>query len=125
MVIIKADLLQEKKEILNEIPLLLEWVTLSSKVLIDNLEFHTESRSRFGLLSTTFLIAQRFFLLELQISYLRCPYDTKKKKVLMLKGNGSMSGMQTASTFIIIISMIFGNLGKQLSAFSISMELVV
>ena len=42
MVIIKADLLPEKEEILNEMPLLLERVTPSSKVLIDNLEFHTK-----------------------------------------------------------------------------------
>jgi len=52
MVIIKADLLPEKDEILNEMPLLLELVTPSSKVLIDNMEFHIKSRSRFGLLST-------------------------------------------------------------------------
>ena len=80
MMIIKADLLPEKEEILNEIPLLLERVTPSSKVLIDNLEFHTKSRSRFGLLSTAYLIAQRFSLLELQISYLQCPYDIQEKK---------------------------------------------
>jgi len=73
-VIIKADLLPEKEEILNEMPLLLEQITPSGKILIDNLEFHTKSISQFGLLSTTYLITQRFFLLELQISYLRCPY---------------------------------------------------
>ena len=56
MVIIKAELQPEKEEILNEMPLLLERVTPSSKVLIDNLEFHTKSRSPFGLLSTTYLI---------------------------------------------------------------------
>jgi len=65
MVIIKADLLSEKEEIFNEIPVILEWVTPYSKILIDNLEFYTKSRSRFGLLSTAYLIAQRFFLLEL------------------------------------------------------------
>jgi len=43
MVIIKANLLPEKEEILNEMPLLLERVTPSSKVLTDNLEFHTKS----------------------------------------------------------------------------------
>ena len=75
MVIIKVDLVSEKEEIHNEMPLLLEWVSPSSKVLINNLEFHTKSRSRFGLLSTTYLIAQRFSLLELQISHLRCPHD--------------------------------------------------
>jgi len=79
MVIIKTDLLPEKEEILNEIPILLERVTPSSKVLIDNLEFHTKSGSRFGLLSTAYLIAQRFFLLESQISYLPCPYDIQEK----------------------------------------------
>ena len=79
MVIIKAYLLPEKEEILNEMPFLLERVTPSSKVLIDNLEFHTKSTSRFGLLSTAYLIAQRFSLLELQISYLQCPYDIKEK----------------------------------------------
>jgi len=57
---------------------LLEHVVPSSKVLIDNLEFYTKSRSRFGLLSTTYLIAQRS-LLELQISYFQCPYDTQEK----------------------------------------------
>ena len=38
-----------------------------------------KSRSHFGLLSTTYLIAQRFSLLELQISYFRCPYDIQEK----------------------------------------------
>ena len=71
MVIIKADLLPEKEEILNEMSFLLERVMPSSEVLIDNLEFHTKSRSCFGLLSTTYLIAQRFSLLALQISYLQ------------------------------------------------------
>ena len=79
MVIIKANLLPEKEKILNEMPVILERVTPSSKVLIDNLEFHTKSRSRFGLLSTAYLIAQRFSLLELQISYLQCPYDIQEK----------------------------------------------
>jgi len=79
MVIIKAGLLPEKEEIFNEMPLLLKLVTPSSKVLIDNLEFHTKSRSRFGLLSTAYLIAQRFFLLELQISGLQYPYDIQEK----------------------------------------------
>jgi len=79
MVIIKADLLPEKEEILKEMPLLLERVTPSSKVFIDNLELHTKSRSCFGLLSTTYLIAQRFSLLELQISYFRCLYDIQEK----------------------------------------------
>ena len=79
MVIIKVDLLPEKEEILNEMLFLLEQVTPSSKVLIDNLKFHTKSRSCLGLLSTTYLIAQIFSLLELQISYFRCPYDIQEK----------------------------------------------
>ena len=79
MVIIKVDLLPEKKEILNEMPVILEWVTPSSKVLIDNLKFHTKSKSRFGPLSAAYLIAQRFFLLEIQISYLQCTYDIQEK----------------------------------------------
>jgi len=79
MVIIRAELLPEKEEILNEMPFLLEQVTHSSKVLIDNLECHTKSRSRFGLRSTIYSIAQRFFLLELQISYLQCPCDIHEK----------------------------------------------
>jgi len=79
MVIIKADLLPEKEEILNEMSFLLERVTPSSKVLIDNLEFHTKSKSHFGLLSTACLVTQRFSLLQLQISYLQCPYDIQEK----------------------------------------------
>ena len=46
MVIIKAELLPEKEEIHNEVSLLLEWVSPSSTVFIDNLEFYTKSRSR-------------------------------------------------------------------------------
>ena len=75
MVIIKADLVPKKEEILNEMPFLLEQVTSSSKVLIDNLKFHTKSILHFGLLSAAYLIAQRFSFLELQVNYLHCPYD--------------------------------------------------
>ena len=50
---------------------------------------------------------------------------SKKKKVLMFRENGSMSGIQPASTIIIIIPMIFGNLGVQQSIFPINLELVV
>jgi len=64
-----------KGGILNEISFLLEQVMPSSKVLIDNWEFHTKSTSCFGLLSTTYFRAQRFSLLRLQVSYLQCPYD--------------------------------------------------
>jgi len=79
MVIIKAELLPKNEEILNEIPFLLEWASPSSRVLIGNLEFHTKSRSLFGVLSTAYLIAQILFLLELQVNYLRCPYDIQEK----------------------------------------------
>ena len=57
----------------------LEWVSLSTKILMDILEFHTKNRSHFGLLSTAYLIAQRFSLVELQISYLQCPYNIQEK----------------------------------------------
>jgi len=50
MVIIKANHLPEKEETLSEMLLLLERVSLSSKVLIENLEFYTKNRLRFGLL---------------------------------------------------------------------------
>ena len=80
MVIIKADLLPENEEILNEMSFPLERVTPSSQVLIDNLEFHTKSRSHFGLLFIAYLITQRFSLLELHVSYLQCPYDIQEKK---------------------------------------------
>ena len=79
MVIIKSDFLPKKQKIFNEMSFLLERVTASSKVLIDNLEFYTKSRSRFGLLSTAYLIAQRFFLLELEVNYLQCPYEIQEK----------------------------------------------
>ena len=79
MVIIKVDFLLEKEEIHSEMLLLLEWVSPSGKVLIDNRELHTKSRSRFGLLSSAYLIAQIFFLLELQVNYLSYPYDIQKK----------------------------------------------
>jgi len=79
MVIIRAGLLSENKEIHNEMSLLLERVTPFSKILIDNLEFDTKSRSRFGLLSSAYLIAQSFFLLELQVNYLKCSYDIQEK----------------------------------------------
>jgi len=82
VVIIKADLLPEKEEIHNEMTFILEWVSPFSKVLIDNLEFHIKDRSRFGLLSSTKLIAQRFSVLELQVNYLRCPSDIQEKKKL-------------------------------------------
>ena len=75
MVIIRAEVLPKKEEIHNEIPLLTERVSPSSKIPIDNFKFHIKSRSCFGLLSSAYFIAQRFGSLELQINYLRCPYD--------------------------------------------------
>jgi len=52
MMIIKVDLLPENEEIHNEKSFLLERVSPSGKVAIDNLEFHTKIRSRFGPLSS-------------------------------------------------------------------------
>jgi len=75
MVIIRVELLSDKDEVHNEMSLLLERVFSSSKVLIDNLEFHTKGISCFDLLSFAYLIAQRFSLLELQVNYLTYPYD--------------------------------------------------
>jgi len=60
-------------------PLVLEWISPSSKVLIDNLKFHTTSKSRFSLLSSAYLISQRFSLLEVQVNYLRCPSNIQEK----------------------------------------------
>jgi len=79
MVIIRAELLPEREEIQNEMPILLEWVSPSSRILMDILEFHSKSRSRFGLQSSAYLLAQRLNILELQINYLKCPYDVQTK----------------------------------------------
>jgi len=57
MLIIKTELLLEKKKIQNEMSVLLEQVSPSSRILIDILKFHIKSRSRFGLLSLAYLIA--------------------------------------------------------------------
>jgi len=43
----------------------------------------------------------------------------------MFEKNGSMSGMQSALVFIIIIPMIFGSHGVQEYTFLIDLELVV
>ena len=75
MVIIKVELLPEKEKIQYEMSLPLELVSSSSKALMDNLEFHTKITSHFGLLSSAYLVAQRFTLLELSVNYLSCPYD--------------------------------------------------
>ena len=74
----KLNLLPEKEEIYNEMPFILKRTSPSSKVLIDNFEFRTKSRSRFGLLSSAYLIIERFSLLELQVNYIRCPYDIQE-----------------------------------------------
>jgi len=79
MVIIKAELLPEREKIQNEMPLLLERVSPSSRILMDILEFHSKSRSRFGLQSSAYLLAQRLNVLELQINYLKCAYDVQAK----------------------------------------------
>ena len=60
-------------------PLLLDRVSPSSRILIDILKFHSKSRSYFGLQSSAYLLAQRFNVLELQINYLKCPYDVQAK----------------------------------------------
>jgi len=78
MLIIRVELLLEKEEIQNEMPLQLQWFSPSSKVLMDILEFHTKCRSNFGLLSSAYLMVQRFNLLELQMNYLRHPYDIQE-----------------------------------------------
>ena len=83
MVIIRAELLLEREEIQNEMPILLEWVSPSSRILMDILKFHSKSRSRFGLLSSTYLLAQRLNVLELQVNYLKCPYDVQNKNKLL------------------------------------------
>ena len=74
-----AELLPEKEEIQNEMQLLPEWASPSSRILMDILKFHTKSRSCFGLLSFAYAMAQRFSLSELQMNYLRCPYNIQKK----------------------------------------------
>ena len=73
--IIRAVLLPKKEKIQYEMSLLLEWVSLSSRVLMDILEFHAKSRSHFDLLSFAYLIVQKFNLLELQMNNLKCPND--------------------------------------------------
>ena len=66
-------------EIQNKMPLLLEQVSPYSGILMDILEFHSKGRSRFGLQSSAYLLAQRLNILELQVNYLRCPYDVQAK----------------------------------------------
>ena len=83
MVIIIAKLQLEREKIQNEMPLLLEQVSLSSRILMDILEFHSKSRLHFGLLSSAYLLAQRLNVLELQVNYLKCPYDVQNKNKLL------------------------------------------
>ena len=59
--------------------ILLEGVSPSSRILVDILEFHSKNRSRFGLLSSAYLLVQRLNVLELQVNYLKCPYDVQTK----------------------------------------------
>jgi len=63
-VIIRAELLLEREEIQNEMPLLPERVSPSSRILMDILEFHLKSQSHFGLLSSSNLLAWRLNALE-------------------------------------------------------------
>jgi len=79
MVIIRAEHLPEREEIQNEMPILLERVSPSSRILMDILEFHSKSRSCFGLQSSAYLLAQRLNVLKLQINYLKCPSDLQAK----------------------------------------------
>ena len=78
-VIIRVELLPEREEIQNEMPLILEQVSPSTRILMDILEFYSKSRSCFGLLSSAYLVAQKINVLELQVNYLRCPYDVQTK----------------------------------------------
>ena len=56
MVIIKGELLPKREEIQNEMSLLLERVSPSSRILMDILKFYSKSRSHFGLQSSTYLL---------------------------------------------------------------------
>jgi len=91
--------------------LLLEWVSPSSIIFMGILEFHTKSRSCFGLQSSSYLIAQRFFLPELQINYLRCSCDIPEKRSYYVQEKWFNECMQSALVTIIIIHTIFGNHG--------------
>jgi len=79
MVIIIAELLPEKEEIQNEMSLLLERISPSSRILMNILEFHSESISRFGLLSSSYLLVHRLNVLELQVNYSKCSDDIQAK----------------------------------------------
>ena len=60
-------------------PLLLERVSPSSRILMNILEFHSKSKSRFGIQSSAYLLAQKLSVLKLQVIYLKCPYDVQAK----------------------------------------------
>jgi len=114
-----------KGGIQNEMLLLLKRVSPFSKIFMDSLKFHSKSRSCFGLLSSTYLIVQRLNVLELQVNYLRCPYDIQAKLSSNVKKNGSTTSVQPASTIIIITPMIFENHGVLRSSSLIDLKLVM
>ena len=78
-VIITAELLPKREKIHNKIPILLERVSPSSRILMHILKFHSKNRSHFSLLSSAYLLAQRLNVFELQINYLKCHYDIQAK----------------------------------------------
>ena len=69
----------EREKIQNEMSLLLERVSPCSRIFMDILKFHSKSRLLLGLLSSAYLLAQRLNILELQVNYLKCPYDVQTK----------------------------------------------
>jgi len=63
-----------------------KWHTITTRmgfsfcrILLDILEFHSKSRSYFGLLSFAYLLTQRVSVLDLQVHYLKCHYDVQTK----------------------------------------------
>jgi len=86
---------------------LLKQISPSGKIPMDSLEFHTKSISHFGLLSSTYLITQIFFLLELQINYLRCSYDIQEKIGSYVQEKWFNEWYVTCINYYHIIPMIF------------------
>ena len=126
IVISRAKFLQEKKKIQNKMPLLVKLVSPSSRIVTDILEFHTKSRSSFGLLSSAYLIVQRLSLLELQMNYLKCPYDIQEKISSRVQEKWFKRLVyDLTSTTIIIILMIFGSYRPLQSSFLINLDLWV
>jgi len=125
MAIIRVEILLKRDEIQNKMPLLLERVSPSSRILMNILEFHSKSKSRFGIQSSAYLLAQRLNVLELQINYLKCPYDVQTKISSYVQENGSTPGTQPASTTIQTIPMVFGKHGALQSSFLIDLQLMV